>query len=175
MGRSGLASGRGVGYIGQMHGKRILAVAVATALLALGCSKRQLGPAILAGAGGASVVAGVAYRAALPEEDSSGLFGKTTSQKATTAILWFGGAALILAGVIWSATTPVCETDMDCWTGDVCETKTNTCVPAPPKEPDGEEAQAMLNAAHLASFDPCARLPEMRPERFRLRLDSGYL
>ncbi len=111
-----------------------------------GCSKRQLMPGILAGMGGAALTAGVIYRATLPEEDSEGLFGKQAKQKAGTATLMFTGLALILTGVIWSATTPVCELDLDCWHGDVCETATKTCVPRPLEAPktDGEPSKAFL-------------------------------
>ena len=101
-----------------------------------GCSKRMVVPGILAGTGAAAIVGGTAYRLSLPGNDSVGLLGRQPQQKAGISILLFAGAALILAGVIWAATTPVCESDLDCWSGDVCEKSTGTCV----VRPTGEKA-----------------------------------
>ncbi len=63
-----------------------------------GCSKRQIIPGAVAGAGGAMFAASAIYRVALPDEDSKGLFGKQTEQKAAIATLMFTGIALIIAG-----------------------------------------------------------------------------
>jgi hypothetical protein len=98
-------------------------------LVCASCSKRQIIPGALAGAGAATLVGGVAYRATLDENDSEGLLGRTPRQQAVTATLVFAGAALIAAGVIWSVTTPVCDSDADCWAGDRCDKATWTCVP----------------------------------------------
>ncbi|MCP4602174.1 MAG: hypothetical protein GY847_16940 [Proteobacteria bacterium] len=108
-----------------------LTAIVLTFCWTLGCSKRQIMPGIVTGIGGATFLSGVVYRAALPDKDSEGLFGKQTRQKAAIATLMFTGMALVLVGVIWSATTPLCETDTDCWHGDVCDKATETCVPRP--------------------------------------------
>jgi len=124
----------------------------------LGCSKRQLIPGIIAGTGGAVFVSGVIYRATLPDDDSEGLFGKQARQKAVTASLMFTGLALILAGIIWSATTPVCTVDLDCWHGDVCETKTQTCVPKPFDPSENKETSTSF------LLDP------LQHDRFRLNL-----
>ncbi|MCP4674805.1 MAG: hypothetical protein GY854_04685 [Deltaproteobacteria bacterium] len=123
-----------------------------------GCSKRQIIPGVIAGTGGAVFMSGVIYRAALPDEDSEGLFGKQSRQKAVTASLVFTGLALVLAGIIWSATTPVCTVDLDCWRGDVCETKTQTCVPKPFEPSENKETST--------SF----LLDSLQYDRFRLNL-----
>ncbi len=102
-----------------------------------GCSKRMVVPGILAGTGAAAIVSGTAYRLSLPENDSVGLLGRQPEQKAGISILLFAGAALVLSGVIWAATTPVCESDLDCWRGDVCEQSTGTCVVRPFDDPLG--------------------------------------
>ena len=102
-----------------------------------GCSKRMVVPGILAGTGAAAIVGGTAYRLSLPDNDSVGLLGRQPEQKAGISILLFAGAALVLAGVIWAATTPVCESDLDCWSGDVCAKSTGTCVVRPFDDPLG--------------------------------------
>jgi len=104
-----------------------------------GCSKRMVVPGILAGTGAAAIVGGTAYRLSLPVNDSVGLLGRQPEQKAGISILLFAGAALVLAGVIWAATTPVCESDLDCWSGDVCEQSTGTCVVRPTVDPGSNE------------------------------------
>jgi hypothetical protein len=120
-------------------------LALTAAVFFLACSKRQIVPGIVAGVGGATFASGVIYRAALPEEDSDGLFGRQADQKAVTATLVFSGVALIVAGVIWSATTPLCEADIDCFRGDVCEPATRTCVEKRLEPPQSESP----SAAHL--------------------------
>ncbi|MDD5308792.1 MAG: hypothetical protein PHU25_15870 [Deltaproteobacteria bacterium] len=107
----------------------IVALALALGALHAGCSKRQIIPGALAGVGAATLVGGVSYRATLPENDSEGLLGRTPKEQAVTASLVFTGAALVAAGIIWSVTTPVCETDTDCWTNDRCDKAASTCVP----------------------------------------------
>ena len=124
----------------------------------LGCSKRQLVPGIIAGTGGAVFVSGVIYRATLPGDDSEGLFGRQARQRAVTASLVFTGLALILAGVILSATTPVCTGDYDCWHGDVCNTRSQTCVPKPFKSSENKETTTSF------LLDP------FRSDRLRLNL-----
>lgn len=132
-----LANGGGVFYIYcLMRSWPITVALVLTVLASAGCSKRQLGPTLLAGGGAGLLVSGVAYRASFHDEEDAGLLGRTAEQRAVTATLAFSGLALILAGVIWSATTPVCESNGDCWVGDVCERSTSTCVPAPANDPD---------------------------------------
>ena len=79
------------------------------------------------------VAAGTIYRVSLPDRDSEGLFGREPEQKATTASLMMGGLALIVVGVVWSATTPHCQHDEDCWSRDRCDTVSNTCVPRSPE------------------------------------------
>ncbi len=97
--------------------------------IAVGCSKRQILPGIVAGAGGALTISGVAYRISLPEEDSDGLLGKQASQKAATGTLLLAGLALATIGIVWSATTPICEADYDCYGSERCVKE--TCVPDP--------------------------------------------
>ena len=103
---------------------------------------------------------GRAYRLSLPEHDSVGLLGRQPGQKAGISILLFAGAALVLAGVIWAATTPVCESDSNCWRGDVCEKSTGTCVvrPADDKTTDGSVDVAFLimdkNIIDPLGFEP---------------------
>ncbi len=108
-----------------------------------GCSKRMVVPGILAGTGAVAMVGGTAYRLSLPENDSVGLLGRQPQQKAGISILLFAGAALVLAGVIWAATTPVCESDSDCWRGDVCEKSTGTCVVRPADDETTNESVDM--------------------------------
>ncbi len=103
-------------------------------LLPAACNKKQIAPGVVAGVGAGLFVGGIGYRVSLPEEDSEGLFGDSPRQKAGTSVLMFSGIALMLTGIIWSATTPLCETDSDCWAGEVCDRPTKTCVPAPPTD-----------------------------------------
>jgi hypothetical protein len=107
-------------------------LAVALLLLPASCSKRQIAPGVMTGVGAGLFAGGVGYRISLPEEDSASLFGDTPQQKAGISTLMFSGIALMLAGIIWSATTPLCDADGDCWAGDVCHKPTRTCVPVPP-------------------------------------------
>ena len=141
----------------------VLFVAAAFLLAVTGCSKRMIIPGILAGVGAGAFAGGVAYRASLPEDDSDGLFGRKSEQKAGISVLLFSGIALMLTGIIWSATTPVCEKDYDCWAGDVCEKSTKTCVPAGPGAGKEEARSAFLpplSANTLAGADlPGADLP----------------
>jgi hypothetical protein len=117
--------------------ERLITILLAGALtiLPVACSKKQIAPGVTAGVGAGLFAGGVGYRVSLPEEDSKGLFGDSPQQQAGTSILMFSGIALMLAGVIWSATTPLCEADGDCWAGDVCHKPTRTCVPAGPAVP----------------------------------------
>ncbi|MFO8071920.1 MAG: hypothetical protein R6V85_08595 [Polyangia bacterium] len=140
---------------------------LATALaLSLGsCSKRQLLPGITAGAGAGVFAAGVGYRLSIEADGSEDLLGHTAAQRATTSVLVFSGVALMLAGVIWSVTTPICESDSDCWPGDSCDVGSQTCVEAPP-EPASEDAAASRPAGLEGDFD----LAPMSAEIPRLRL-----
>jgi hypothetical protein len=112
-----------------------LFLAGALLLLPVACSKRQIAPGVTAGVGAGLFAGGVGYRISLPEEDSKGLFGDSPRQQAGTSVLMFSGIALMLAGIIWSATTPLCDVDGDCWAGDVCSKPARTCVPASPADP----------------------------------------
>jgi len=141
-----------------------------TVLASPACSKRQLGPTLLAGGGTALMVSGVAYRASFHDEEDAGMLGRTAEQKGVTATLLFTGLALIVAGVIWSATTPVCETDDDCWIGDVCEPATRTCVPEPHTNQVPEDDPATAGHPGAAAPPATIALPEFEPERFTLQV-----
>jgi len=133
------------------------------------CSKRQLGPTLLAGGGAGLMVSGVAYRASFHDEEDAGLLGRTSEQQAVTATLLFSGLALIVAGVIWSATTPVCETNNDCWIGDVCEPATHTCVAAPAIAPSAPATSQATLAPR-----PALLLAPLRPDRFVLEVGASH-
>jgi hypothetical protein len=144
-------------------------LALTMAAAAAGCSKKQVIPGILAGTGAAAMVGGVAYRVSLPEEDAEGLLGRQPQQKAGVAILLFAGAALVLAGIIWSATTPMCDSDADCWGGESCNEAAGTCVP----RPAGTESRPAEPVSLMTDRD--LRAPSHVPERFALRLYPSSL
>jgi len=152
-----------------MHRALALSLALTMAAAAAGCSKKQVIPGILAGTGAAAMVGGVAYRVSLPEEDGEGLLGRQPQQKAGIAILLFAGAALALAGIIWSATTPMCAADADCWGNEVCNKPAGTCVP----RPTSEEAKPSASVSLLT--DGALRAPPHVPTRFALRLYPSNL
>lgn len=149
-----------------MYRPLLTLVLVAFVLGPSACSKRQLGPTILAGSGAALMVGGVAYRASFHEEEDAGMLGRTAEQRAVTSTLLFSGLALIVAGVIWSATQPICEADHDCWIGDACEPTTGTCVPDPDRTAGGV-------ATAGAPAEPSRRIALPRLERRRLTLELG--
>lgn len=138
----------------------VIAIAALVAALFAGCSKRQVGPGIMAGVGAGVLVAGAGYRASLDESDE--LFGTTAGEKATTGTLVLGGTALMIAGIIWSVTTQMCETDADCWAGDVCERSTDTCVKAPAKKVDegAADESAALPFTRLSATADAERCTE---------------
>ncbi len=140
----------------------IVALVVCTTL---GCSKRLIIPSAIAGAGGAVFLSGVIYRASLPKEDAEGLFGKESKQKAAIGTLMLTGLALIVVGVIWAATTEICEVDSDCWSGDICDKKSQSCVRRPLETPKMD--------AHMTPV----LLDSLKHDRYRLRLnrDLAYL
>jgi hypothetical protein len=135
-------------------------------VVTVGCSKKQVMPGVVAGAGGVLFLAGTIYRAAQPE-GTDGLFGETGQQMGVTASLMLSGLALMLAGVLWSAITPICESDADCWVGDKCQKSTKTCVI---KAPEEAEVKAEESAYHL--IDP---LNSYKHDRFRLNLTAHDL
>ncbi len=151
--------------------QRILSILVAVALvLAMtGCSKKQLMPGIFAGVGSALIVGGVAYRVSLPDADNEGTFGRQSEQKAGIAILLFAGAALVLTGIIWSATTPVCDSNVDCWSGDICNKRSSTCVPAPVKEKEAVASEGDVSVLN----DPTLQAPSFIPDKYALKLTPG--
>jgi len=112
----------------------LLVVSVMIFVLATGCSKRQVIPGTIAGVGGVLFLSGTIYRVTL-DEGTEGIFGETREQQGVTASLMLGGLALMLVGIIWSATGTVCEEDHDCWVGDMCDKKSGTCVPRPAETP----------------------------------------
>ena len=128
-----------------MH--RMLAVSLA-ALVALGsgCTKRQILPATIAGVGCATMTSGFIYSATRPE--GSGFFGADNADAATIGGLVFGGMALAITGVLFAVTSADCESDADCWSGDICVPESRTCVdaeslavpPAAPPSPDATPA-----------------------------------
>jgi hypothetical protein len=132
-----------------MNRARLGLVLLVLAAALAGCSKRHVVPISLTGAGAGLMVGGFVYRATLPEEDAAGPFGRTPQHKAVTSVLIFGGAALVLTGVILAITTPICETDGDCWAGDRCDQGTSSCVQAP------ESAGLSLEPLASGRFDLC--------------------
>ena len=112
---------------------RVMRAASAVGLLALSlggtaCTKQQILPATIAGVGGATMVGGFIYSAALPE--GTGFWGEDAGDSAAIGGLVFGGLALSVVGVLFSITSADCEADDDCWSGDVCELGSHTCVAA---------------------------------------------
>lgn len=144
-------------------------VSLLIAAAAAGCSKRQILPVSIAGAGAALMTGGFVYRATLPERDSAEVFGETAEQKAITSTLIFSGVALVLVGVILSITMPLCESSVDCWGTDTCEPATSTCATRPPAaEPD--EPGAALAPREPS---PLIALAPIDPTRFTLRFGPG--
>ena len=143
---------------------------VATTLLLVSllssCSKRQIIPGIVAGIGGGMFASGVIYRATLPEEDSEGLLGRQSEQKATTAALLFTGFALAAVGIIWATTSPVCDTNEDCFAGDYCEKITGTCISSP--EDDGLLTMSPYPRREFRLVDPLRPIGD-----FRLSFDES--
>src|SRR5512137_2310786 len=105
-------------------GVALLVVVVACA----GCTKRQILPATIAGVGAGTTAGGFIYSATLPE--GSGFFGETAGEAAAIGGLVFGGLALAITGVLFAITSADCDTDADCWSGDVCVPASRTCVAA---------------------------------------------
>mgnify|MGYP006294354899 CR=1 FL=1 len=160
-----LAFPASLGYIRPMRKLSVALIAAALSLSTGACSKRQIAPGILTGVGAGVFAGGVGYRVSLPEEDSVGLFGAEPQQKAGTSILVFGGIAIMLAGVVWSATTPLCQEDADCFGDEVCDQATSTCISLAPPAPDGEvEAEPGPASALPGPLDPPV------PARFALAL-----
>jgi hypothetical protein len=149
-----------VGYNFVMSKTKFLMVSATLVIcITAGCSKRQIIPGILTGTGAATLVTGVIYRASLDDADS--LFGDTSKQKAIVSTLTLTGLALMATGVILAATTPLCESSQDCFSSDVCDTKTQTCVPRPLKLPNADSTQAAF------VLDPIIR------DRFELDIFMG--
>jgi hypothetical protein len=146
-------------------------LAVALVLPLASCSKRQLLPGITAGVGAGVFAAGVGYRLSIEADGSEDLLGSTAAQRATTSVLVFSGVALMLAGVIWSVTTPICESDADCWPGDSCDLGSRTCVEAPP-EPASEDAAGHRPASGLEGDFRLAPISAEIP-KLRLLLRTG--
>ncbi len=122
-----------------------VAIALICTFFVSGCTRRQLIPGLIAGGGAILTTSGAIYRATLGE-DTDGAFGDTDGEIATTAVLIFGGIGLLITGVIWSLTSTHCETNSDCWSDDVCEQRTHTCIDvstvrrrAPADEGEAEE------------------------------------
>ena len=142
-----------VSYISAMMDKTArLIIAMAFLATAAGCSKRQVVPGVLAGTGAAAIAGGVGYRASLGEAEE--VFGDTAKEKGITTTLLLTGTALVIAGIVWSVTTPVCENDGDCWVGDVCEKKTNTCVPRPDEAPPEAAPETEASETSFLKRDP---------------------
>jgi hypothetical protein len=97
-------------------------------LASVGCTKRQILPATIAGVGGGTMTGGFIYSATLPGE--SGFFGDSAADAATIGGLVFGGMALVITGVLFAVTSADCDSDADCWAGDVCVLDSHTCVDA---------------------------------------------
>jgi hypothetical protein len=120
----------------------LLALALAgLALPAGGCTKSQILPVTIAGVGCATMTSGLIYGGTRPE--GSGFFGEDSADAATIGGLVFGGLALAITGVLFSITSADCDTDADCWSGDVCVAESRTCVAAESllAPPAGEPAE----------------------------------
>jgi hypothetical protein len=118
--------------------RKVWSLVCVTAVLSTaltGCTKRQLVPGLIAGAGAAMVTSGAAYRASL---DTDRPFGDTDGQIGATTALLFGGLGLLVTGVVWSLTSAHCDDDSHCWPRDRCVRTTHTCVRrAPAATPEG--------------------------------------
>lgn len=147
--------------------KNLSLVLILTVTTLSGCSKKHIMPAVITGVGGTLIVSGTVYRLSRPNEQSSDLLGSNPQEKAITGSLFFSGLALMTAGIIWSALTPICESDNDCWLGDYCNKATGTCVPktAPSEEKNeqiGEQTsflQSRFNDNLELQFDPTMLSP----------------
>jgi len=123
---------------------RLCSLILVMAFVLAGCTRRQLVPGLVAGGGAVLSSSGAIYRASL---DSDGALGDTNGEIATTSVLIFGGISLLLTGIIWSLTSTRCDTNRDCWSGDVCEQRSHTCI-------DGRAArQRVTHPATPASHD----------------------
>lgn len=109
------------------------ALAVAALMLLASCTRRQLAPGLVAGGGAILATSGGIYRATLDTDEP---FGETSGEIAGTTVLLFGGIGLLLTGVIWSITSNHCDDNGDCWSGDVCELRSHTCI-------DGDAARRL--------------------------------
>lgn len=114
-----------------------VAICTVVLLLSAGCTRRQLAPGIVAGSGALLMTSGGIYRATLETDEA---FGDTPGEIAGTTILIFGGLGLLLTGVIWSLTSSHCEDNGDCWSSDVCELRTHTCI-------DGDAARRLQSSS----------------------------
>ncbi len=103
------------------------ALLMASLVCITGCTRRQLAPGILAGTGAIMTTSGGIYRATM---DTDRAFGETPGEIAGSTILIFGGIGLLIAGVVWSITSNHCDDNGDCWSNDVCERRTHTCIDA---------------------------------------------
>lgn len=107
------------------------ALLLVVAVTLTGCTRRQLVPGLIAGTGAILTTSGGIYRATLDTDEP---FGDTSGEVAGTTVLIFGGIGLLITGIVWSITSNHCEDNGDCWSGDVCEVRTHTCI-------DGEAAR----------------------------------
>jgi hypothetical protein len=112
-----------------------LALALTALVLLTSCTRRQLVPGLIAGTGAILTTSGAIYRVSI---DSDEPLGDTSGEVATTSVLIFGGLGLLLTGVIWSLTSTHCDENADCWSDDVCEMRSHTCI-------DGAAARRMTH------------------------------
>ena len=143
--------------------RALAAAALATALLATGgCTRRQVIPGVVAGAGAAMLTSGAIYRATLDTDEP---FGETDGEIATTTVLIFGGLAALITGVVVSMTMTHCESNSDCWGRDVCELRSHTCISReaarslsrPARDAEGEQPEPAEPAT------PAPTEEELRP------------
>lgn len=132
-----------------------LVLGVSALLASTACNKRQILPGTIAGVGMGVSVGGFIHSATRPE--GSGFWGKSTGDAAAIGSMIFGGAAMAICGILFAITSVDCESDGDCWAGDVCLIESSTCVsaqsivrvlPEPPGDPAVSGAQ-----------DPAAPVP----------------
>jgi hypothetical protein len=128
------------------------------------CNKRQILPGTIAGVGMGVSVGGFIHSATRPE--GSGFWGESTGDAAAIGSMIFGGAALAICGILFAVTAVDCETDDDCWSGDVCLVDSQTCVSAESvarigPEPPGAPAVAGVDAPASPSDLPSPGEPDL--------------
>jgi hypothetical protein len=139
------------------------AVILAALVLLTSCTRRQLAPGLVAGGGAVLATSGGIYRATLDTDEA---FGETPGEVAATTILIFGGLGLLLTGVIWSITSNHCDDNGDCWSNDVCEIRSHTCI-------DADAARRLVRRGGAGEPDAGASEPDAGPVTGASEPDAG--